>query len=118
MDQFTEGYIECAYWSSITDEGKPMDSMDNEPAAETTARMIADCAKFQADNAGLLELACQYQSLARQGHDFWLTRNHHGAGFWDGDYPKELGEALTKASRAFSECDLYIGDDGLIYLFP
>ena len=22
----------------------------------------------------------------RIGHDFWLTRNGHGAGFWDGDW--------------------------------
>lgn len=32
---------------------------------------------------------------ARAGHDLWLTRNGHGAGFWDRDLG-ELGDRLTK----------------------
>ena len=46
-------------------------------------------------------------------HDFWLTRNRHGAGFWDGDW--EEGEKLTEKAQQFSECTLYVGDDKLIY---
>lgn len=34
-------------------------------------------------------------------HDFYLTRNGHGAGFWDGDYEK--GEELTKVAKSFGE---------------
>lgn len=48
------------------------------------------------------------------GHNFWLTRNYHGAGFWD----MELGEAgdkLTHISHRFSEWLLYAGDDGSIH---
>lgn len=77
-------------------------------STELMARIEADCAKFQADNdlsEGTLEQA---------GHDFWLTRNGHGAGFWDGDWP-ESGDALTEASKAFGIVDIYVGDDGLIY---
>jgi hypothetical protein len=33
-------------------------------------------------------------------HDFCLTRNHEGAGFWDGDY--ECGEALTRLAQRFT----------------
>jgi hypothetical protein len=51
---------------------------------------------------------------ARNGHDFWLTRNHHGAGFWDRGYGK-LGEILTDAAHSFGTYDLYIGDDGEIH---
>lgn len=53
---------------------------------------------------------------AMAGHDFWLTRNSHGAGFWDGDYPDEIGEALTELSDEFGGVDAVIGDDGKIYL--
>lgn len=49
-------------------------------------------------------------------HDFWLTRNHHGAGFWDGDYPEPIATQLTNLAHGFGECNLYVGDDGLIYL--
>lgn len=118
MDEFTSSYLESALWSSTDGEGEPLDSVkyaDTELAVETVTRFKADCAKFRADNAALLERASEFQSEAHQAHDFWLTRNGHGAGFWDGDYPKELGDALTKACKAFGECDLYLGDDGKIY---
>lgn len=52
------------------------------------------------------------------GHDFALTRNRHGAGFWDRDsegLPRVLGEALTRVCEAFPLVDLYIGDDGKVY---
>ena len=118
MDEFTSSYLESALWSSTDDDGTPLDDSKysgNELAEETIARFKSDCARFRAINATLLEQASKHQSETRQAHDFWLTRNGHGSGFWDGDYPEELGEALTDASKAFGECNLYIGDDGKIY---
>jgi hypothetical protein len=53
------------------------------------------------------------------GHDFWLTRNGHGAGFWDRNYnPSPLYYAcqnLSGAAKAWGEASLYVGDDGLLY---
>jgi hypothetical protein len=114
MDTFTRQYIETALWSSTDDDGEPLDKRFSpyDLPAETLARMDADCAKFQADNFELIA-----DDLSRAGHDFWLTRNGHGAGFWDGDWP-EHGNTLTAASAEFGECDLYIGEDGNLYLFP
>jgi hypothetical protein len=51
MDQFTAAYIEAALWSSTDDAGRPLDSLDNELADETRAKMEADCQKFQAECA-------------------------------------------------------------------
>lgn len=116
MDNFTTQYIITALWSS-TDEstpqgGEPMDknygSEDIDP--ETLALMQADCAKFQTENMDDI-----LSDLGLAGHDFWLTRNGHGAGFWDGDWEKEAGERLTKASKKFGEFNLYVGDDGKIH---
>lgn len=116
-DAFTDAYIECALWSSTDNSdpetgGDPMD--DNydvcDIAPETLASMVADCAAFQAENANdMAELDAQ-----RCGHDFWLTRNHHGAGFWDRGYGP-IGDRLTKAAHAYGSVDLYIGDDGKIH---
>lgn len=47
------------------------------------------------------------------GHDFSLTRNHHGAGFWDRGYG-ELGGWLTLVADAMGDCSLY----GAIQLDP
>ena len=42
--------------------------------------------------------------IAQAAHDFWLTRNGHGAGFWDGDWPI-YGEMFTKISESFGEAN-------------
>lgn len=122
-DSFTKAYVEAALWSSTNDNDKPMDSEYSiEEIAETTLdRIVADCAKFQADHAELLsDIECkrnsrEYSTDEQAGHDFWLTRNGHGAGFWDGDWLEPQATILDKASKAFGEINLYIGDDGLIY---
>ena len=49
------------------------------------------------------------------GHNFWLTRNGHGAGFWNSDYIN--GDKLTELSKDFGPIDLYIGDDNKLYFF-
>lgn len=130
LDRFTYAYIECALWSSMDESdpetgGEPMDanySIDD-LAPTTLAKMVADCADFQEANAAFLDQAYDSDAYGNDewpgdeqaGHDFWLTRNGHGAGFWDRGLPGELGDILTKASHAYGSCNLYVGDDGLIY---
>lgn len=124
LDNFTRAYIETALWTSSDESteqgGYPMDdSHDAEDIApETLARMIEDCLEFQdAVGDSILE------DTERAGHDFWLTRNGHAAGFWDGDWAtpspdpfyEDLGAYLTAASKHYHEFNLYIGDDGLIH---
>jgi hypothetical protein len=116
MDQFTEAYITAALWSS-TDEsttqgGEPLDANYTaaDIASETLERIKADCAMFQAENAE--DIAAD---LERAGHDFWLTRCHSGAGYWDGDWPEPAASRLTDAAHRFGEFTLYIGDDGRIH---
>jgi hypothetical protein len=118
LDLFTRQYIATALWSSNDEStpqgGEPMDanySVDD-ISEDALERIKADCAKFQAENADTLSEFDAEQT----GHDFWLTRNHHGAGFWDGDYPEPAATILDNASKAFGECDLYIGDDGKVYI--
>ena len=116
LSPFVRSYIESALWSSTDDAGNPLDGeqyADAELAPPTIGRFIADCEKFMT--------ACEQLpgfDAIRDGHiahDFWLTRNGHGAGFWDGDYPEPIATQLTDLAHSFGECDLYIGDDGKIY---
>ena len=52
--------------------------------------MRMDCVKFLHMDPGAKVTAfldgLTDDELARAGTDFWLTRNGHGAGFWDGDW--------------------------------
>ncbi len=124
LDQFTRAYVECALWSSTDNAddqgGEPLDANYDagDIAEETLASMAADCEAFQRDNQADLD-NCDL-SLDRQGHDFWLNRNGHGAGFWDEGYRKDasVNEALNRlseASKVYGSVDLYVGDDGKIH---
>lgn len=108
-DAFTEAYIDAALFSEVDGDGDPLDANHDVHSIhpDTLAKMVADCAAFQA--------AHPTDDESQAGHDFWLTRNGHGAGFWDGDWPEPLAGTLTDAAHAFGECDLCIGDDGLIH---
>jgi len=121
LDQFTQAYVTAALWSTPDDSGKG-EMLDenygiNDLAPSTLAAMKEDCEKFQRDNADLLEKAQERGfGSGSAGHDFWLTRNHHGAGFWDRDaLSGRLGKQLTEAANRFDEFELYVGDDGKIY---
>lgn len=97
-----------------------------------TAAICEECTDFIAANEADLLAYCEqmgtwhgsdtnrgadasYSADEQAGGDFWLTRNGHGAGFWDRGLG-ELGERLSKAAKAFGGSDLYIGDNEGIYV--
>lgn len=123
MNTFLSSYIGTALWSSHLDNGDPMDCEYDEVdlAPETLAQMEKDCDLFWEKASKLITdpdldledfLNVPDRIIA---HDFWLTRNRHGAGFWDGDHPKPIGSLLTEIAHSFGEVNLYIGDNGKIY---
>ncbi len=87
---------------------------DLAPSALESA--AADCERFlrslPEDSEGCQEA---YMDEDRAGHDLWLTRNGHGAGFWDGDWPEPAGEQLTAAAHKMGEVNVYVSDDGRLY---
>ena len=50
-------------------------------------------------------------------HDFILTRNHHGAGFWDGDWHAPWGDRLTELAHTFPQLESYLDDDDILRLY-
>ena len=110
-------YIGSALWSSNDDEDEPLDSnydmSDLDKSVLNQAKK--DLAKFWKQAGGLLKGEDETQAA----HDFWLTRNGHGAGFWDRTYNNDedgtKGDKLTKIAEKFGEINLYVGDDGKIY---
>lgn len=116
IERAFSAYVECALWSSTdTNENGDhinLDSVDAEIAPETLVTMREELTAFVPDE----ETAALLDGLEPEqiGHDFWLTRNHHGAGFWDRGLGAR-GDELTKACQPYGTADLYIGDDGLIY---
>jgi hypothetical protein len=113
MDANVRQYLETALWSSTADNGDALDKNYSleDVSEETFTKAAKDWQEFLVKCGDLLTDL----DLSDVAHDFWLTRNRHGAGFWDGDYEKDIGEKLTEIAHSFGEIDLYVGDDNKIY---
>jgi hypothetical protein len=64
--------------------------------------------------AGLLEPAREYHDDSHIAYHFWLTRQGHGAGFWDGDYG-DIGDQLTDVADLSGTVTYVAGEDGKIH---
>jgi len=107
-DQMLNGYLSTALW---TDE---LDNLDvNDFDVESKHKAKADCDLFKSKAGSLLDGL----ELSTIGHDFWLTRNGHGAGFWDGDYELEVGEKLTEISKNFGQININNFGGDVVELF-
>lgn len=117
LDSFEQAYFTCLIWSTNDESteagGEPLDKNYGWHDFDDTAqqRIIDDCRMFREQAGDLLSGLNEEQC----GHDFWLTRNGHGAGFWDRGLG-DLGQKLTDAAHSFGEQWTYIGDDGKVYI--
>jgi len=93
LDIFQAAYVECACWT------------ENIPFCtnEELRAMRIDCVEFMAQGRLLL----QDLDIAQCGHDFWLTRNGHGVGFWDRGYKDYISKGLTELSKSFGEFNIF-----------
>ena len=113
MHAYYDDYLRCAAWSSTDEDGEPLDSYQFSDEAEKEMRNDLDefihyCARNGND---ILDRYEEAGGTPEQfAHDFWLTRNHHGAGFWDRGLGP-IGEILTHMAHSFGDVDLYLNDD-------
>jgi hypothetical protein len=105
-------YVECALWSSNDPETEqPLDDVADigDLAPETQASMREDIAAFVREAGELLDDVTPEMA----GHDFWLTRNRHGAGFWDRGLGA-TGERLSSMAHAYGSVYLWLDADGVV----
>lgn len=129
FQQFLRGYVAALLWSSndadpVTGDMRDLDEYELSTAGTDKCR--ADCLAFFTANRADIDAAAGAYDLSQSdgadtgydfaGHDFALTRNGHGAGYWDGGLPRELGDRLTVAAEQAGECCPYIGDDGEVHI--
>lgn len=111
--QTTNAYLATLAWSSTRDDGEPLDDAGLEFSDEAVFDARTEVADFLTANAEVIAEAKQ----ARPGytdtdvaHDFALTRNRHGAGFWDRGLG-EIRDRLTESAHAWGETNPYVDHD-------
>ena len=108
IQEMLDAYLAAALWTEELDEYTISD-IDEKSISDA----LEDVNSFVRKASDII-IPMDYSQI---GHDFWLTRNGHGAGFWD---RKELeggiGDKLTEICKEFTEKYAYLGDDGKIYI--
>jgi hypothetical protein len=91
--EFLTAYLEAIYFTDTSDDEQP--AVDAELDSEFLRESTIDCLSMYS------RLACYLSdnNVAQAGHDFWLTRNGHGTGYWD--RPEVYGEHYASM---FTEC--------------
>lgn len=107
---FTNSYIESLMGCEMADEDAVLkEHFDaGDLSDETRDKIVEECRVFLEKGAEWITpmnyIGYNYSSLLvweLAGHDFYLTRQHHGCGFWDGDWTEEAGTALTEIAATF-----------------
>jgi hypothetical protein len=117
-EEALDQYIATALWSSIDVDpatGETINLDDGYELADGVASYLSvELADFLSDPTVQGLIAQTDMDLEQAAHDFWLTRNHHGAGFWDRGLGA-AGDELTRLAQVYGGCDLYLGDDGMVH---
>jgi hypothetical protein len=115
MNDMVNGYLYCALWADLhDDEGNSIDDKDiTDCTDDMIEQAIKDCENFKELAMDLIPSYIEKFDESQMGHDFWLTRNGHGAGFWDRGL-EQLGKDLTNVAKTFSTCDIWLNDGGKV----
>lgn len=130
LEQFVRGYLFAMEWAEeerLDEEGRT-DVSEIHPDSLSASR--GDCEAFIEEHFEALEelgrealYSEEYPAWECLGHDFYLTRNGHGAGYWSRDFNREetleLAKKLSDQVGYFTKyppVTAYMGDDGFIYI--
>ena len=116
IEKMTSNYLESALF---TDEERLKEDVNDEyldleisNALKSNAKL--DCTEF-IKRCIESNITLDGYNLSQLGHDFWLTRNGHGTGFWD---RKEIyrgnADDLSKIASTFGTVNLFIDSSGKI----
>lgn len=114
---FVNGYIKCALWLTTDEDGNSVETNEDMLDDDSRRKMVEDADSFYESNEKLINetvINDDSYDFSTAGHDFFLTRNRHGAGYWDRGL-EENGEKLTKLAHSEGEAYAYLGDDGKVY---
>jgi len=100
---FIAAYIEAIYFTDTGDMDQPETGAELDP--DFLRESIIDCL------AMFSRIVCYLSddNIEQAGHDFWLTRNHHGVGYWDRPevYGDTYADMFTTIAKGMNSADAY-----------
>lgn len=115
LEMFVDGYIEAMLFAETATNsyGEDIDNLSEYDLSFTAKEEVhKTCELFLGLNSEKVSLAIASSDnydYTMAGRDFWLTRQGHGAGFWDRDLGL-IGDDLSDAARSFGECHVFIDE--------
>jgi hypothetical protein len=118
IDEFTTAVWQAMLFTagSLSDNGNAEFMPSACPGLETSLH-DHEMAELKSDIEGFLggddivKLIREGPGFKQAGHDFHLTRNGHGCGFWDGDWAEPGATVLTDWSKTFGSSELDTGTE-------
>lgn len=110
LSKILNSYLEAALWTESDTIGDDFTIYDFDDDSREAAKI--EISNFMS-KANQYLVGIPEDSI---GHDIWLTRNRHGAGFWDRDYlDAEAGKVLTDLAHEMGERSLFT-KNGKVYI--
>lgn len=102
-DDMVRAYLDAAEWT-IGDDNVKLLALADAPhwTPEAIDHAERTVAHFRAWAEGISSDVWE-DDPGRAGHDLWLTRNGHGAGFWDGYWPEDESRRATDYCKRLGE---------------
>ena len=133
VDDMVQGYLECQLWAqhvwsedpdaeaeTLSDAGYGVDDIADEYVDNVREEIInlivahPLAIRMYLNRKTTIGVQRNVHNSAQFGHDFYLTREHHGAGFWDRGLG-DLGRHLTDVSHwAGPAADLDVDEFGRV----
>ncbi|GAA4852507.1 hypothetical protein [Saccharopolyspora rosea] len=125
IEEMANGYAECLLWQATYVAEHDKDCTRTECECDRTE--MADhftAADFSDDLWDQIKAECKdffdsnWRDLGdidaqQAGHDFLLTRQRHGTGFWDRGLG-DKGDRLTESAKVYGEHNIEV-EDGFVY---
>ena len=100
--EFYNAYLECINFTETGDIDQPESGADLDD--DFSRESLIDCLSFY----GRISCYLANGEISQAGHDFWLSRNRHGTGFFDRGYP--MSDKFQTWAEAYGQVDAVFED--------
>lgn len=107
-----DGYLQAALFTAVDADGASLDGYGYSFSVAAQAKVRREVIEFISQQIDDVRAFVDTgRPWLQVGIDFSLTRNRHGAGFWDRG-AGDVGLRLTEAAHVYGETTVYLADSG------